>query len=202
MKDLVEKTIEGYHQMLDENDASICDILRDVINEVLPENQSKIWHGHPVWFIDGNPIAGYSKLKNSVRLMFWSGQSFDEPGLEPEGSFKAAERRYIRPEEINKEDLRRWLHKAKLIQWDYKNIIKRKGLLVLLEPAEYVNRIPITSIKVSGPAISALQTFGIEYLDELSAYSEKELLSLHGFGKKGLLVLKTVLKEHDLSLKD
>lgn len=76
MKDLANKTINGYHQMLDPNDASICNILRDVINEVLPEDQSKIWHGHPVWFLDGNPIAGYSKLKNCVRLMFWSGQSF------------------------------------------------------------------------------------------------------------------------------
>ncbi len=202
MKDLVEKTIDGYHQMLDENDASICEVLRDVINEALPEDQSKIWHGHPVWFLDGNPIAGYSKLKNCVRLMFWSGQSFDEAGIEPEGSFKAAACRYTKPEEINKEDIRQWLQKSKVIQWDYKNIVKRKGVLIMLDTIESKERVPIKSIKVSQPAIRALQTIGIEYLDELSGYTEKDLLGLHGFGKKGLVILKNVLSEHNLSLKE
>lgn len=198
MKDLANKTINGYHQMLDPNDASICNILRDVINEVLPEDQSKIWHGHPVWFLDGNPIAGYSKLKNCVRLMFWSGQSFGEVGLEPEGSFKAAERRYTKPEEVDKDEVRRWLQKAKEIQWDYKNIVKRKGELIMLDKTE---RIPITSVKVSQPAIRALQSIGVEYLDELTGYTEKDLLALHGFGKKGLMLLENILSKHNLSLK-
>ena len=202
MKNLADKTIDGYHQILDENDASICDVLRDLINEALPEDQSKIWHGHPVWFLDGNPIVGYSKLKNSVRLMFWSGQSFDEAGLEPEGSFKAAERRYTKLDEINQEEIRRWLQKSKVIQWDYKNIVKRKGVLVMLEHAEREERVPITSIKVSQPAIRALQSIGIKYLDELNGYSEMDLLGLHGFGKKGLVILKEVLSEHNLSLKE
>jgi hypothetical protein len=85
-----------------------------------------------VWFLNGNPIVGYDKLKESVRLLFWSGQSFDEPGLRPEGSFKAAEVRYTSPEQIDLGDLARWLKKARKIQWDYKNIRKNKGLLGLL----------------------------------------------------------------------
>jgi hypothetical protein len=32
-------------------------------------------------FLHGNPIVGYSKLKDCIRLLFWSGQSFDEPNL-------------------------------------------------------------------------------------------------------------------------
>jgi len=99
----------------------------------LPEAENKIWHAHPVWFLDGNPIAGYSKLKNCVRLLFWSGQSFDESGLQNEGSFKAAEMRYTFVGQINKKDLSRWLKKAKEIQWDYKNIVKRKGKLERLK---------------------------------------------------------------------
>jgi hypothetical protein len=64
-----------------------------------------------------------------VRLLFWSGQSFDEPSLLPEGSFKAAEARYTGSDQINIQDLKRWLKKAQEIQWDYKNIVKNKGVL-------------------------------------------------------------------------
>ena len=75
------------------------------INKVLPEEQSKIWHAHPVWFLEGNPIIGYSKLKDCVRLLFWSGQSFNEERLSPEGSFKAAAMRYTKKSQINKKSL-------------------------------------------------------------------------------------------------
>ena len=99
----------------------------------MPNAENKIWHAHPVWFLDGNPIVGYSKLKASVRLLFWSGQSFDEEKLTDEGSFKAAESRYTAANQINKADLERWLKKAQEIQWDYKNLIKRKGVLIRLK---------------------------------------------------------------------
>ncbi|HWV68285.1 DUF1801 domain-containing protein [Chitinophaga sp.] len=88
-----------------------------------------IWHRHPVWFLNGNPIVGYSKLKNSVRLLFWSGQSFDEDGLQPEGTFKAAEARYTDAKQVDPDLLKRWLEKSANIQWDYKNIVKRKAML-------------------------------------------------------------------------
>ena len=104
-----------------------------MINLALPEAESKIWHAHPVWFLDGNPVAGYSKLKNCIRLLFWSGQSFEEPGLQNEGSFKAAEKRYTSVDEVSTADLERWLAKARNIQWDYKNLIKRKGVLERLK---------------------------------------------------------------------
>lgn len=110
----------------------ICDALAKLIAQQLPAAESKIWHRHPVWFLADNPIVGYSPLKHptpSIRLLFWSGQSFDEPGLAPEGSFKAAEARYTDVAEISIKDLKRWLAKATEIQWDYKNIVKRKGRL-------------------------------------------------------------------------
>lgn len=114
-------------------DKEICDALAAAIDSGVPEAESKIWHAHPVWFLDGNPIVGYSKLKGSVRLLFWSGQSFDEEALQNEGSFKAAEKRYTSADQINTTDLKRWLKKAQEIQWDYKNIVKRKGVLERLK---------------------------------------------------------------------
>ena len=108
-------------------------LLAGQIDRGLPEAVNKIWHGHPVWFLEDNPIVGYSKLKSDVRLLFWSGQSFAEEGLEKEGSFKAAERRYTSADQVDTEDLRRWLAKARDIQWDYKNIVRRKGRLERLK---------------------------------------------------------------------
>ena len=127
------KDIQAYNASQSVEDREICNILEEEINRNLPEAESKIWHAHPVWFLEGNPVVGYSKLKNSVRLLFWSGQSFEEDNLQNEGKFKAAEARYTSSEEINKEDLSRWLQKARDIQWDYKNIVKRKGVLERLK---------------------------------------------------------------------
>src|SRR6185503_8841084 len=122
-----------YNKALAPADRKIADLLAKTIDKNLPEAENKIWHAHPVWFLDGNPVVGYHKLKDCIRLLFWSGQSFDEEGLQKEGSFKAAEARYTSPEEINVKDLKRWLRKSKEIQWDYKNIIKRKGVLKRLK---------------------------------------------------------------------
>lgn len=125
----MNKDIREYNDKLSKSDKEICDVLAKLIGEELTEAESKIWHGHPVWFLEGNPVVGYSKLKDSVRLLFWSGQSFDEDGLLPEGSFKAAEARYTDVSQINIGNLRRWLRKSIEIQWDYKNIVKRRGRL-------------------------------------------------------------------------
>ncbi len=118
-----------YNSALAADDGAICGVLAEHIDRVLPDAQNKIWHAHPVWFLNGNPVVGYSKLKSCVRLLFWSGQSFDEPGLVAEGSFKAAEVRYTASDQVHVRDLTRWLKKAREIQWDYQNIVKRKGRL-------------------------------------------------------------------------
>jgi len=110
-------------------DREICTLLSQVIDRSLPEAENRIWHRHPVWFLDGNPVVGYSKLKSCVRLLFWSGRSFDEAGLKDEGSFKAAEARYTAVDQVDTADLERWLAKARDIQWDYRNLIRRKGRL-------------------------------------------------------------------------
>lgn len=121
--------IEKYNASLPDGDIAICQSLYGILNTALPEAESKLWHGHPVWFLQGNPVVGYHKLKNSVQLLFWSGQSFDEPELVPEGSFKAAQIRYTSVTDIDAAAVARWVEKSKKIQWDYKNIVKRKGVL-------------------------------------------------------------------------
>ncbi|MCT8159648.1 DUF1801 domain-containing protein [Pseudoruegeria sp. SHC-113] len=122
-------SIEAFHAALSAQDRAIADELRSAIQNALPEAEGKIWHRHPVWFLEGNPIVGYSRLKDALRLMFWSGQSFTTEGLSPSGSFKAAEIRYRAASEIDAQALAKWLAEARVVQWDYKNIVKRKGQL-------------------------------------------------------------------------
>jgi len=125
----MHQDIKQYNESQLPEDRAICDLLASEIDQCLPKAESKVWHGHPVWFLDGNPIVGYSKLKRNVQLLFWSGQSFGEEQLTAEGSFKAAGKRYVTLEEVNTLVLHTWLEKAQKIQWDYKNIVKKKGIL-------------------------------------------------------------------------
>lgn len=126
--------VQNYNNTLDEADRAICNVLAAEIDRLLSKAENKIWHAHPVWFLDGNPIVGYSKQKPGIRLMFWSGADFEEAGLAARGKkFKDASVFYNDVAEIDTKELRRWLRKSKDIQWDYKNIIKRKGKLERLK---------------------------------------------------------------------
>lgn len=129
----MNKDIQNYNDSQLAVDREICNLLSAKINHNLPEAENKIWHAHPVWFLEGNPIVGYSKLKAGIRLMFWSGADFNEVDLKINtGKFKDASITYTALEQINLNDLARWIEKSKEIQWDYKNIIKRKGVLIRL----------------------------------------------------------------------
>jgi uncharacterized protein YdhG (YjbR/CyaY superfamily) len=121
--------VAAYNASRSDTDRAVCDALAKHLSHSLPLAASKVWHGHPVWFLEGNPVVGYSTHREGTRLLFWSGQSFDEPALSPVGKFKAAEARYSTLADINAKVLRGWLRKALAIQWDYKNVVKNKGLL-------------------------------------------------------------------------
>lgn len=130
----MNKDIEAYHAQMTEADRKICNLLTAIIDQELRGTENKIWHGHPVWFLDGNPIAGYSKQKKGIRLMFWSGAGFDEEKLNVKGvKFQDASIFYNSLAEVNTDDLMHWLMKSATIQWDYKNIVKRKGKLERLK---------------------------------------------------------------------
>jgi hypothetical protein len=127
--------IRKYHAAQAPSDRAICELLHAELEKQLKGAESRVWHAHPVWFLDGNPIAGYSKLKDGVRLMFWSGASFAEEGLTPgTGKFKDASITYADAKQVRKGDLKRWCAEAREVQWDYRNLVKRKGKLARLKP--------------------------------------------------------------------
>lgn len=129
MLSAMHPSIDTYNEAQEPERRAVCAALAAQIDRALPEAESKVWHGGPVWFLEENPVVGYWVRKRAVQLLFWSGQSFDEPGLEPEGKFKAAHKHYTSESEIDPKALAGWLRKAKAIQWDYKNIMKRRGRL-------------------------------------------------------------------------
>ena len=129
----IQPSTADYNAARRDDFVGICERLAETIDRALPESENRIWHAHPVWFLDGNPIVGYHKLKDCVRLLFWSGQSFDAPGLTAEGKFKAAEARFTDAKQVKIAEVRGWLRQSRDIQWDYKNIVKRKGKLERLK---------------------------------------------------------------------
>lgn len=130
----IHTDIHSYNAKQSAEDQKICNFLASEITKQLTRATNKLWHAHPVWFLDGNPIVGYSKQKLGIRLMFWSGVDFGEENLTPgTGKFKDASFFYTQLSQIHIGDLKRWLAKATVIQWDYKNIVKRKGKLVRIE---------------------------------------------------------------------
>ena len=130
----MSKEILAFNCFLNDADERICNLLFELICGELKEAERKIWHAHPVWFLDENPTVGYSKQKKGIRLMFWSGADFDEDQLWVRGEkFKDASIFYNDVHEIDAEAVTRWLKKSREIQWDYKNLIKRKGKLERLK---------------------------------------------------------------------
>lgn len=123
--------ISSYNNAQVKKVTEVCKFLEIHIQKFLKGGESKLWHGSPVWFLDGNPIVAYSVKKgNKVSLMFFSGQSFDEKELIPVGKFKAAEVLFEDASDIQVTKLKKWIKKSMNMQWDYKNIVKRKGVLV------------------------------------------------------------------------
>lgn len=121
--------IEAFNDATPEGLRAACHWLAGQIAQGLPGAEAKVWHRTAVWFQAGNPLVGYAPRKAGLQLLFWSGQDFGEPGLAPEGKFRAAGVMVTDAGQPDAAGLARWLAKAQLIQWDYAGIVKRKGRL-------------------------------------------------------------------------
>ncbi|MCW3169591.1 DUF1801 domain-containing protein [Chryseobacterium sp. 09-1422] len=131
---MINPDILDYNNSQSDSDEAICTLLSEIIEAELKDSENKIWHSHPVWFLEENPIVGYSRQKKGIRLMFWSGKSFHEVQLNVEGEkFQDASIFYNDRNEVDERDVKRWLQKSIEIQWDYKNLVKRKGELIRLK---------------------------------------------------------------------
>lgn len=123
--------ITDYNKNLSPESKLICDWLLTQFKKNLPGTEAKIWHGHPVWFHNGNPIAGYSQMKGGIQILFWSGQSFSSAGLNTVGKYKAAGVYVASKKDPAVSELASWLKESLQIQWDYANLPKKKKLTKL-----------------------------------------------------------------------
>ena len=129
MVDHNSQGITDYNSTLSADDLEIAELLERTIRHCLPDANSKVWHGSPVWFLDGNPVVGYHRLKDGIRVLFWSGQSFPDGGLTANGSFKAADFRAPSLDAVDVPNFERLLDHARNIQWDYGNLQKLRTLV-------------------------------------------------------------------------
>ncbi|HMQ15123.1 MAG TPA: DUF1801 domain-containing protein [Phycisphaerae bacterium] len=104
---------------------AMCNTLRTLIDSALPGATSKVWHGSPVWFIDDNPVVGYSATAKSVNLLFWNGPALDEPDLKPVGKYGAAQAVFAASDDIDGQAIRRWLKRAGANVFDSKAFFKK-----------------------------------------------------------------------------
>lgn len=121
--------IIAYNQRQPDSLKETCELLASEISSHLPGATSKLFHANPVWFIDDNPIVGYDVASSHVNILFWSGQSFDEPGLRAAGKFKAAGTSYAAVEDVDLNKLQSWLKESALIQWNYRDLRENNGKL-------------------------------------------------------------------------
>lgn len=124
----IPQDIQDYQGKLSADEVDICSALDKLITKALPKAQAKVWHGHPVWFVDGNPVVGYSLKKAGIEVLFWSGQSFKLEGLRAIGKFKAAGIAVPTIKDLNKKAMTAWLTEALAVQWDYQNLPKKRSL--------------------------------------------------------------------------
>lgn len=121
-----EQDILNYNDELESTVRELAQAFCTQIAATIPQAQGKVWHGHPVWFIDENPVAGYSLKKSGLEVLFWSGQSFKNPGLKPIGKFKAAG--FPLASQSDLISIEGWLKESISIQWDYANLPKKRSL--------------------------------------------------------------------------
>lgn len=124
----IGQDIQEYQVELSAENLEICSTLDKLISKAIPKAEGKVWHGHPVWFLDGNPVVGYSLKKSGIEVLFWSGQSFKAAGLIPLGKFKAAKLEVPTLKGLDKKQFADWLAEAVKIQWDYANLPKKRAL--------------------------------------------------------------------------
>ena len=115
-----------YNQALNGTHRAISEKLADLFGASLPKAEAKVWHGHPVWFLDGNPVCGYSLKKAGIEVLFWSGKSFKAAGLRPIGKYQAAGISVETEADVAR--VASFMAEAQSIQWDYKMLPKLRKL--------------------------------------------------------------------------
>ena len=115
-----------YNQGLAAAERELAEALVALFASKLSTAEAKVWHGHPVWFVDGNPVCGYSLKKAGLEVLFWSGKSFKTAGLRPIGKYQAAGIAVETQEDLKKVEA--FMPEATKIQWDYKSLPKLRKL--------------------------------------------------------------------------
>jgi hypothetical protein len=118
--------ISNYKNSFDESQRLVLELLRNLLDAKLGSENSRVWHGAPVWFVGENPVAGYSVNSRGVCLLFWNGQNFKNHDLHKVGKFFAAEKRYSDVSEVDEAEISPLIDQSKELVWDSVSFFREK----------------------------------------------------------------------------
>lgn len=154
--------------------------IRETIQKAAPEADEMISYGMPAYKLNGNVLIYFAGYKNHIGLYATpSGHAAFEKELSKYKQGKGSVQ--FRLDEPMPLSLIR-----KIVQFRVK-LTKEK-----------IHFIPG---RISAPAQRALHNAGINSLKKLSAYTENEILQLHGIGKTAIPIFRDALKEKGLAFK-
>ena len=148
--------------------------LRNIISAAIPNATEGISYGIPTLYLNGKYLVYFAAFKHHISVYPATTPAVDKvKGLV---DYK-----------VSKGTLKFPLDKP--IPFD---LIKE---FVKYRVKEHKNEFP----KIGAPALRALDSIGITRISELTKYTEKELLALHGLGPKALRLLQERLSEKKLA---
>jgi hypothetical protein len=104
--------IDAYLDGLDPAQREIADALVPVLEESATDAVGQVWHGHPVWLIDGTPVAGFKAYPRYVTFMIWGGHLIaDESGRLERGA-RMGTVKLSSVDEVDAELFSQWLQQA------------------------------------------------------------------------------------------
>ncbi len=138
-----------------------------------------------------------SKMKGSVKTVFYKNGKIRAKGKSVNGHMEGKWVFYRETGQLwGIGSLKHDLKHGTWIRYDRKDKEEYRGDFVegkIVKPSPFP--------KIGAPAERAFASAGIKKLSDLTKWTEKDLLSLHGMGPKALGILKSALKSGGKSLK-
>jgi len=112
MPDSATTTIDAYLAGLGAPQRDIADALVPILDTGATDAVGRVWHGHPVWLIDGTPVAGFKAYPKYVTFMIWGGQLLaDESGRLERGA-RMGTVKLASVDDVDRELFLEWLQQA------------------------------------------------------------------------------------------
>ncbi len=176
----MSKEVDAYIKKFPEHVQKNLQAIRQTVLKAAPEADELISYGMPAYKINGNILIYFAGYKNHIGLYATpSGHAAFEKELSKFKQGKGSVQ-FRLDEPLPFSLIRR------IVQFRMKRINEKNYFI---------------KGKISAPVQRALHNAGINTLKKLSAFTEDEILQLHGIGKTAIPIFNAALKEKGLMFK-